>query len=50
MAGPLELDREASAALCRQYGVRRLAVFGSATTDRFDPERTQRCGLPAGVP
>jgi predicted nucleotidyltransferase len=40
MAGPLELDREAIAALCRQYGVRRLAVFGSATTDRFDPERS----------
>lgn len=40
MAGPLVLDREAIAALCREYGVRRLAVFGSATTDRFDPERS----------
>lgn len=24
-------------ALCRRYGVRRLEVFGSATTDAFDP-------------
>lgn len=40
MAGPLEPDREAIARLCRQYGVRRLAVFGPAATDRFDPERS----------
>jgi predicted nucleotidyltransferase len=26
------------AALCRQYGVRRLDLFGSATTNAFDPE------------
>jgi predicted nucleotidyltransferase len=26
------------AALCRQYGVRRLDLFGSATTSDFDPE------------
>jgi uncharacterized protein len=25
-------------ALCERYGVRRLDLFGSATTDRFDPE------------
>ena len=25
-------------ALCRRYRVRRLALFGSATGDRFDPE------------
>jgi len=29
---------EAIATLCRTYGVRKLEVFGSATTDRFDPE------------
>ncbi|MBN9607692.1 MAG: hypothetical protein BGO26_09500 [Actinobacteria bacterium 69-20] len=40
MGKPLELDREAIAALCRKFGVARLAVFGSATTDRFDPERS----------
>lgn len=36
----LELDRTAIADLCRRFGVRRLAVFGSAGTDRFDPERS----------
>lgn len=27
-------------ALCRRYGVRRLEVFGSATTGAFDPQRS----------
>lgn len=36
----LVLDRDAIADLCRQFGVRRLSVFGSAVTDRFDPERS----------
>lgn len=27
-------------ALCRRFGVRRLAVFGSAVTDQFDPSRS----------
>lgn len=27
----------AIAALCREYGIRKLEVFGSAATDRFDP-------------
>lgn len=36
MAGPLVLDRAAIAAACERYGVRRLVVFGSAVTDRFD--------------
>jgi predicted nucleotidyltransferase len=36
----LALDRDAIADLCRQYGVRRLSVFGSALTDRFDAERS----------
>lgn len=29
---------DAIATLCQRYGVRKLEVFGSATTDRFDPE------------
>jgi predicted nucleotidyltransferase len=33
----LTLDREAIADLCQRYGVRRLAVFGSAATNEFDP-------------
>ena len=40
MAEPLTFDREAIAELCRRYGVRRLAVFGSAARDDFDPERS----------
>lgn len=28
------------AVLCRRHGVRRLEVFGSSTTGRFDPERS----------
>lgn len=36
----LTLDREAIVALCRQHGVARLSVFGSALTDRFDPNRS----------
>jgi predicted nucleotidyltransferase len=27
-------------ALCRRYGVARLEIFGSATSDAFDPERS----------
>jgi predicted nucleotidyltransferase len=26
--------------LCEEYGVRRLEIFGSATTGRFDPDRS----------
>ena len=26
--------------LCRRYGVARIELFGSATTDAFDPERS----------
>ena len=36
MAGPLVIDRDAIEALCRKYAVRRLLLFGSAATDRFD--------------
>jgi predicted nucleotidyltransferase len=34
----LEGHREELAALCRKYRVRRLDVFGSATSDNFDEE------------
>lgn len=36
MAGPIILDREAIVGVCERYGVKRLVVFGSAVTDRFD--------------
>ena len=36
MSTGLVLDREAIALACRARGVTRLAVFGSATSDRFD--------------
>lgn len=38
MASPLEFDRAVIAEVCRTFGVSRLAVFGSAVTDRFDPD------------
>ena len=34
----LVIDQESIAEVCRRHGVRRLAVFGSAVTDHFDPE------------
>jgi predicted nucleotidyltransferase len=33
----IEHQHEAIAALCRQYGVLRLDLFGSAATGAFDP-------------
>ncbi|MFT3872004.1 MAG: nucleotidyltransferase domain-containing protein [Nocardioides sp.] len=33
----LLLDREAIAHACVEHGVLRLRIFGSATSDRFDP-------------
>lgn len=33
-------QRDAIGELCRHHGVGRLAVFGSAATDEFDPERS----------
>ena len=32
------LDLDAIARACKGYGVQRLRIFGSALTDRFDPE------------
>lgn len=40
MIALIEDNREAIAALCRQYGVRKLAVFGSAATGTFDPGKS----------
>jgi hypothetical protein len=37
MIDPLEGKLEAIAALCREYGVLRLDVFGSAAKGTFDP-------------
>ena len=40
MASILEPHHADVADLCRQYGVRRLELFGSATTETFDPRRS----------
>jgi len=37
---PIAEHLEAIRALCREYGVARLEVFGSVCTPRFDPERS----------
>ena len=36
----LVIDREAIAEIARRHHVERLALFGSATTDSFDPEHS----------
>lgn len=36
----IEQHREAIKALCREFGVSWLEVFGSAATDAFDPDRS----------
>ena len=33
-----KLDLDAIAGACQRYGVQRLRIFGSALTERFDPE------------
>ena len=40
MVPAVEQHLEAIRALCREYGVARLEVFGSACTPEFDPERS----------
>jgi len=40
MTGPLALDREAIGGLCREQGVRRLVLFGSALNEHFDATRS----------
>jgi len=36
----IEQKRDAIAQLCREYGVRRFELFGSAATDTFDDARS----------
>jgi len=36
----VERHLEAIRALCREFGVARLEIFGSAATEAFDPERS----------
>ncbi len=36
MTGPLVLDDASISTLCAKHGVKRLVIFGSAVTDRFD--------------
>lgn len=38
MGQPLALDEQVIAQLCREFRVLRLAIFGSAATDRFDSD------------
>ena len=40
MTIPIDLHHEETARLCRRYGVRRLELFGSAATEKFDPARS----------
>jgi len=40
MERQIEEKREQVAELCRHYHVRRLALFGSALRDDFDPQRS----------
>jgi predicted nucleotidyltransferase len=40
METPIESNLEEIIRLCRQYGVRRLAVFGSILRRDFDPQRS----------
>lgn len=38
MNGSLVISRERLAAFCREHGIRRLAIFGSALRDDFRPD------------
>lgn len=40
MISLIEENREAIVDLCRQYGVQKLAVFGSAVTGTWDPDHS----------
>ena len=40
MSSPTDQHREEIAAICRAHHVRRLALFGSALRDDFDPARS----------
>lgn len=38
MKANISVSREALAAFCREHGIRRLAIFGSALRDDFGPD------------
>ena len=40
MISAIENHREEIAALCEEYGIKKLEVFGSVVTGEFDPERS----------
>lgn len=40
MIAGVSLDPEEIARACQRFGVTRLSIFGSALTDRFDPEES----------
>jgi len=40
MLAAIEVGRDEVARICRRHCVRRLSVFGSATSERFDPSRS----------
>lgn len=40
MATVLTLEQDAIASLCREHGVSRLRLFGSALTERFNPQHS----------
>jgi uncharacterized protein len=40
MQSAVSIDRQALADTCREFGVRRLLLFGSALRDDFDPDRS----------
>jgi len=40
VTGPIEEHRAELAELCRRYRVRSLSLFGSATPEDFDPDRS----------
>ncbi|MDB6118929.1 MAG: Nucleotidyltransferase domain protein [Verrucomicrobiaceae bacterium] len=37
---PIKIDSERIARFCRERGIRKMSVFGSAVRDDFDPERS----------
>lgn len=40
MTKVIDQHRDEVTRICRRYGVRRLELFGSATSDAFDPQRS----------
>jgi hypothetical protein len=40
MIPEIEQHRDEIIAICEEYGLERLEVFGSAATDQFDPDRS----------